>query len=172
MRAASRLLRCSTPEGHMLDKEREGAAPTQLQHPDGRPLTLGERRALARQPTRALLDKLVKDPHPMVVRILLENPRITEADVVRMAAHRPAIPEVVGEIAKSWSHRTRVRMTILLNPGSPPAVSVPLLALLVRPELEEVGHAADLPATVRATALDLFDLRPPLSPVEEPLLKH
>jgi hypothetical protein len=118
------------------------------------------------------MDKLVKDPHPMVVRILLENPRITEEDVVRMAAHRPPVPEVIVEIGKSWAHRSRVRMTVILNPGSPTAVSVPLLALLVRPELDAVAHAADLSAAVRATALDLYDLRPPMPPVEEPVLKH
>src|SRR5262249_22788963 len=31
----------------------------------GRPLTLGERRALARKPSRGSLDKLLSDPHPM-----------------------------------------------------------------------------------------------------------
>jgi hypothetical protein len=170
--AAGRLLRCSTSEGHFLDQLSGGGDAKVLKRSDGRPLSLGERRALARRPSRATLDKLMNDPHPMVVRILLNNPRITEEDVVLVAARRPATPEVTVEIAKAWSHHGRVRLTVVLNPGSPPAVSVPLLGLLVRSELAEAKSAADLPAPVRATARDLHELRPPLAEVEPPALKH
>ncbi|RLB61958.1 MAG: hypothetical protein DRI90_10180 [Deltaproteobacteria bacterium] len=170
--AAGRLLRCSSTEGHLLDLPSSGGDAYVIKRADGRPVSLGERRALARRPSRASLDKLMNDPHPMVVRILLANPRITEEDVVLVAARRPAIPEVTVEIAKAWSHHGRVRLTIVLNPGSPPAVSVPLLGLLVRSELAETMSAADLPTTVRATARDLHELRPPLAEIEPPELKH
>ena len=166
--SVGRLLRASTASGHHLDREPVGEV---LQR-NGRALTLGERRALARQPSRSTLDKLLRDPHPMVASVLLVNPRITELDVVRMAALRPANARVMGEIAKTWSRRARVRMAVVLNPGAPPAVAVPLLGLLTRPELEEVGRAADLQPVVRATALELFELRPPLAPAEPPALPH
>ena len=63
----------------------------------GRPLTLGERKSLARRPDRAMLDRLLHDPHPDVIRRLLRNPRLTEDDVVRLAARRPGRPEVLVE---------------------------------------------------------------------------
>ncbi|UQA61938.1 hypothetical protein [Polyangium aurulentum] len=131
--------------------------------PGGRRLTLGERRALARRPTRATLDKLLADPHPMVISNLLANPRLTEDDVVRMAAQRPARREVIVEIAKSpsWVKRARVRMAIVLNPLSPPEISVPLLSLLIRPELEQVAGASFVPKVVRSAAMDLLARRPP-----------
>ena len=47
--AASRLLRCSTDEGHLLDKRDSPGDQSVMQKDDGRPLALGERRALARQ---------------------------------------------------------------------------------------------------------------------------
>jgi hypothetical protein len=130
----------------------------------GRVLTLGERKSLARQPTRAMLDKLIRDPHPQVIRMLLASPRITETDVMRMAASRPAYPEVIGEIARSprWATRIRVRMAIVQNPGSPPDIAVPLLRLLIRPELAQVVAAADVPAIVRAAAAELLERRPPV----------
>jgi hypothetical protein len=135
-------------------------------------LTLGQRRALARKPSRAQLLKLMSDPHPMVVRIVLANPKLTEDDVVTMAAKRPAAREVMVEIAKAWSHRPRVRMAILLNPGAAPAVTVPLLGLCSRSELAEVAGAADLPAVARSTARELLDLRPPLPSVPPPESPH
>lgn len=130
----------------------------------GRVLTLGERRALARRPTRAALDALMRDPHPLVVRNLLGNPRLTEDDVVRMAARRPLFREVVLEIVRHprWSQRTRVRMAVVQNPGTPPEVAVPLVGLLIRPELLQVAAAADVPAVVRAAAAELLERRPPL----------
>lgn len=163
-----RLLRASTTAGHQLDRELVGEVVQRA----GRPLTLGERRALARQPSRAALAALLRDPHPMVIAVVLKNPRLTEQDVVRMAAHRPANPAVMAEIAKLWSRWRRVRMALVLNPGCPPAVGVPLLGLLTRPELGEVARAVDLPPVVRATARELFELRPPLPRTEPPERPH
>lgn len=130
----------------------------------GRVLTLGERRALARRPSRAAFDKLLRDPHPMVVKNLLANPLLTEDDVVRMAARRPAYPEVLGEVGRHpvWSQRARVRMAIVQNPGAPPELAVPLVGLLNRPELQQVAAAADVPAVVRAAANELLSRRPPV----------
>jgi hypothetical protein len=130
----------------------------------GRVLTLGERRALARRPTRAAFDKLLRDPHPMVVKNLLQNPRLTEDDVLRMAARRPPYPEVLAEIARhpSWSSRPRIRMAIVMNPGTPSELAVPLLSLLIRPELSQVVGAPAVPAIVRAAAKDLLERRPPV----------
>ena len=130
----------------------------------GRELTLGERKSLARSPNRRAFDKLLADPHPLVLRQLLENPRLTEDDVVRIAARRPARPEVALSLARSprWLRRPRVRMALLLNPGSPPSVVMPLLAACTRGELVEIVHSADSNKVLRATACELLARRPPL----------
>jgi hypothetical protein len=53
-------------------------------------------------------------------------------------------------------------MAIVQNPGAPPEIAVPLLRLLVRPELHQVTAAADVPAVVRAAASELLERRPPV----------
>lgn len=130
----------------------------------GRALTLGERRSLARRPSRAAFDKLLRDPHPLVIHNLLRNPRLTEDDVMRLAARRPAHPEVIVEILRhpEWSQRARVRMAIIQNPGSPTGIAVPLVRLLIRPELHQIVAAADVPTVVRAAAQELLERRPPV----------
>ncbi len=170
--SVSRFLRASSPEGHLLDDKGNAMRSAVLQSASGKPLTLGERRMLARRPSRATLNQLMRDPHPMVTRIVLNNPRITEDDVVRMAAHRPAMADIAREIAMAWSRSTRVRMALILNPGLPPAITVPLLPLLTRPELASVMQAADLPLVVRATAREHHELRPPMPPGDTPTQKH
>jgi hypothetical protein len=162
-------------------RARPAAFPEQPPEPDqrhpgearvGRALTLGERKALARSRDRFMLDRLLRDPHPLVIRNVLANARITEDDVVRLAARRPAFPDVQTEIAKHtrWSTRGRVRVALVQNPFTPPSVSVPLLALLVRPELEQVVGATDVPAIVRGAALDLLERRPPVPSPDDPPL--
>jgi hypothetical protein len=177
--AAGRLLSNSTAEGHRGvassrgEKEAQASeAQASLRHADGRPFTLGERRALARAPSRSVLRKLLRDAHPMVVRLLLANPRLTEEDVVDMAARRPAVGSALAEIARTWTRRARVRRAVVLNPACPLAVSIPLLALLSRPELRAVGDSMDLPAPVRRIAHELAERRPPLEEHEPPELEH
>ena len=134
----------------------------------GRELTVGERRSLARAPTRKAFDKLLSDPHPLVIRQLLDNPRLTEDDVVRIAARRPVRPEAVVAIARAerWLKRPRVRLAILLNPGSPPGIAMPLLAACTRCELIEVVHGADTSKVLRSTARELLARRPPLEEID------
>ena len=130
----------------------------------GRTLTLGERKALARRPTRKAMERLLADPHPVVIRTLLQNPRVIEDDVVRLAARRPNDPAVLAVVAASprWAHRVKVRMAIVLNPDTPPAVAIPMLTLLVRPELTLVADTAGLAPALRAAARDLLMRRPPV----------
>ncbi len=158
------LALCRLLRGARVATPAEPSTGTVLTTPAGRPLTLGERRALARKPTRAVLEKLLADPHPMVTRVLLGNPRLTEDDVLRICTRRPGAPLVLLEVGRNpdWVQRSRVRMAIVLNPYAPPELSVPLVPLLVRPELQEVVNAADLQPLVRATAVELLAKRPPI----------
>lgn len=126
----------------------------------GRELSLGERKFLARRPSRLAFDKLLRDPHPHVIQQLLENPRATEDDVVRLAARRPAVVEVLGVITKSrWLGRPRVRTALIYNPGTPSAISVPLLGASPKPELRDVLQNTELHAVLRSVASELIGLR-------------
>jgi hypothetical protein len=140
--------------------------PSEPRVPDygsGRTLTLGERKSLARRPDRDMLEKLLLDPHPDVIRRLLRNPRLTEDDVMRLAARRPGRPEILGEIARStkWVHRTRVRMALVLNPDTPLEVAAPISGLLVRQELRLVVEATHVSPAVRALCMEHLERRPP-----------
>ncbi|MGC4093379.1 MAG: hypothetical protein QM756_36895 [Polyangiaceae bacterium] len=131
----------------------------------GRELSVGERKALARRPSRASFDKLLRDPHPLVIGQLLENPRLTEDDLVRLAARRPANVAALRAIARTdWLCRPRVRMSLIHNPRTPSAIAVPLLAVCTRPELHEVRVSSECSDLVRETAEELIivrSVRPP-----------
>jgi hypothetical protein len=130
----------------------------------GRPLTLGERKSLARRPDRNTMEHLLTDPHPDVIHRLLRNPRVLEDDVVRLAARRPGRSDVLTEIARAtkWMHRPRVRMALVMNPATPAEIAARIAGLLLRPELELVAGSPAVPAAVRAVCLEHLERRPPV----------
>jgi hypothetical protein len=130
----------------------------------GRELTLGERKSLARRPDRRAFDKLLSDPHPMVIRQLLENPKMIEEDAIRLAAIRPARVDVIRELVRAhrWMGRPRVRQAIILNPGTPSEIAIPFVCLCNREELHDVLQSTDTSLVLRATAQELLARRPPV----------
>lgn len=127
----------------------DAAAPRALT-PGSRPLTLGERKSLARTWKRDVLERLLADPHVDVVELLLRNPRLTETDVLRIATSRRSSAPVLGLIlhAERWACRQRVRRALVRNPNLPEAAAVRLVGLLNRTELRELGRDHTLPASV------------------------
>ncbi|MBX3198067.1 MAG: hypothetical protein KF894_07970 [Labilithrix sp.] len=145
---------------------REVPEPDEDRIPDygrGRPLTLGERKSLARRPDRAMTERLLRDPHPDVIRQLLANPKVTEDDVLSLASRRPCRPDVLTEIARTprWTHRPRIRIALVLNPDTPLDVSGPLVGLLVRQELHLVATSTTVAPILRALCLEHLERRPP-----------
>jgi hypothetical protein len=117
----------------------------------GRPVTLGERKSLARRNDRALLARCLRDPHPHVMRILLANPAVTEDDVVRLCARRPASTEVMREVFRSarWIVRYQVKTALALNPYTPVDVSLQLAPHLKLQDLRRVVAASELREDLR-----------------------
>ena len=122
-----------------------------LESTKGRPLSLGERKSLARRRDRALLTRAVRDPHPEVIGILLDNPALTELDVVRLCARRPVQPEVLGLVFRHarWIVRYRVRLTLALNPHTPEEITLQLLPHLTVADRRAVARSSDLSERVR-----------------------
>lgn len=124
-----------------------------------RPLSIGERRALARRPERRWFEKLLADPEPLVIERLLANPRLTEDDVVRLVARRPASVEAQLAVSRTpWLSRGRVRMSLVYNPGTPAAVAVPLVVLCTQPELSSIVRSHEASEIVRTIANEILAL--------------
>jgi hypothetical protein len=119
---------------------------------------------MARRSSRRQLDRLLRDPHPLVVAQVLSNPMLTEDDVVRVAARRPALWTALDAIATCarWLSSPRVRLALLFNPGSPERIAIPLLALCTRQDLLSLLESTDTSNVLRGTAHELLERMPPL----------
>ncbi|MBI4509443.1 MAG: hypothetical protein HY698_07385 [Deltaproteobacteria bacterium] len=119
----------------------------------GKPLTLGERKSLARGGRRELLQRLMRDPDAQVIRVLLENPKLTEKDVVEIACRRPVRGDVLRAVfASRWLLRYEVKRALVLNPYTPTDLAVGLLPTLSRPDLRATLSDPHLPTPVRDEA--------------------
>lgn len=158
-----RLLR-QPSEDHAAEIELEPRIPD---YGTGRELTIGERRSLARRPTRLQVERLLLDPHPLVLEQLFQCPALTEDDVLRVATRRPARLVALELLVKShrWMARRRVRLSLILNPGTPHHIAQPLVATCPRDDLHLIAGTANLNKTLRTVAHELFIRLPPLNDV-------
>jgi hypothetical protein len=98
-------------------------------------------------------------PEPEVIRNLLENPKVTERDVVALAAKRPARPAVQREIftSRRWIARYAVKRALILNPYTPTDVSLRMLSFLKRQDLRLIETSPSMPESLRVAAGQLLE---------------
>lgn len=156
--AIARLFLVASPATMDAEQLARSLAPERPLRPTGRLLTLGERKALARTHDRQQLLLLLRDPHPAVVAILLDNPHVTEDDVVRIAAARPAVPASLALVAAHprWSVRHAVKRALVLNPSTPLADAIRIATTLRFQELRALAADTSLPEPLRIHAAEVY----------------
>ncbi len=115
-------------------------------------MSAGVRTSSARQRDRLVLDRLLHDRDPRVIAALLDNPRVTERDVVRVAAMRPSRGDILSLIAAHprWSQQYRVRKAIAFNPDTPSPLARQLVHTLLRQDLVALAGSRATPEHLRA----------------------
>jgi len=116
-------------------------------------MTVGERVALARIATRGVIPGLIEADDAPVLKSLLDNPRLIEADAARIA-RIPRAPATLDHLARysTWGRRPAVRRALLRNPGTPIAAALHLLRRLDRRELLRICRDSEIRTVVRVGA--------------------
>lgn len=124
-------------------------------------LATGEKIALARIATRGVIGVLRRQNDPMVIRALLQNPRLLEEDALAIALARGTPPPVLQALAEDarFSLRPAVQKALVHNPETPPAAALRLVQHLTPRALKDVAHAPHVPALVKVAALRLIEAR-------------
>jgi len=113
----------------------ESALSRKLMH-----LSLGEKKALARQKDYKHLEFLLHDTDPTVIENLLKNPKITENEVLKIASNRKAPHVVLEEVFKSskWSSNYRIRKALVFNENTPIDISLNLCSAMMKQDLRQI----------------------------------
>ncbi len=124
-------------------------------------LALGWRKAHARGTDRLKLDRLLFDRNAAVIDLVLRNPRLTERDVVKIAAMQPTNPDILLVVFRNakWIKRYHVKVALACNPYTPIDVALACLPHLMVQRLRFVASAGKLKEPVRAMATSLLARR-------------
>ena len=121
-------------------------------------ITLGEKRSLAKTKEKDILNRLLYDPSPLVVKNILANPRLTENDVIKMVSRRPNHEAVIKTIfmSEKWLSSYNVKLAIIKNPYTPVGIALGLLFFLKEQDLRDVSRDRSLHDVIKQTAGDLL----------------
>lgn len=121
-------------------------------------VTLGMKRSLAKGISKDTLDWLVYDPDPHVIKNLLNNPRITERDVLKIASKRPTTGEVLTEVFnnKKWSERYSIKKALVKNPYTPTGLSLGLVHFMLVQDLKEISRDGTIHPEIRKAAEEIL----------------
>jgi hypothetical protein len=115
-------------------------------------ITLGERISLARRSSGMVAAALLLDREARVWQTALENPRLTEAALVRALLRPNATPAFVKAICGHvrWSVRPEIRMALLRNEYTPLARALEFARRIPPAQLRDILHASRLPEKIKA----------------------
>jgi len=110
-------------------------------------ISLGERVNLARRASAGVAGALLGQHERMVVESALQNPRMTEASVVRAIATAEAPATLIAIVAEhaKWSLRREVQLAILRRPETPEEIVTRIALTLPRPVIYELLKGLRLP---------------------------
>lgn len=114
-------------------------------------LPLGQKITLARRGPSRLGGALLSEGHAQIVAIVLDNPYLTEAQVLKALSREKLPPGVVQAIAhhRKWSLCYNIRLALVRHPSSPLSAVLAYLPELTVSDLRELASPGIVPESLR-----------------------
>jgi hypothetical protein len=124
-------------------------------------ITLGERISLARRAPEIVATALLVDKEPRVLQAALENPRLTEAAIVKVLARSGATTALVEAVCGhgKWSPRHEIRLALLRHPKTPLAHALRFAHAMPPALVRDIVHGSQLSERVKTYLRKELDLR-------------
>jgi len=124
-------------------------------------MKMGERIKLALKGNRDARMILVRDPNRLIQRFVLQNPRITDDEIISVARNRNLDSEILRKIGehKYWPRNYQVKIGLVTNPKTPIATSLPFVNQLMERDLRQLAKSKNVPAAIVSHARRLLMLR-------------
>jgi hypothetical protein len=124
-------------------------------------MTIPERIKLALRGNREARMILVRDPNKLIQRFVLQNPRITDDEILAVARNRNIESETLKLIgdSKIWVRNYPVRLALASNPKTPLATALHFVQTLAERDLRLLAKSKHVSATVVTQARRLLMLR-------------
>ena len=118
-------------------------------------ITAGEKLSLAKRGSARIAGALMHDADARITKAVLENPRLTEASIVKAISRRDARESLIAEISRhpKWSLRQEIRITLLQNERIPLARALQFAQGIPYRQLLDVLHHSRLPGPTKELLL-------------------
>lgn len=113
-----------------------------------------DRVRLAMKGDREARNILIRDPNRIVAKAVIQNPRITEQEVEKIAAMRSVSEDILREIAsdRQWSRSYQIAHNLARNPRTPIANAMNILPRLQSRDLQALAKNKNVSDAVRKQA--------------------
>ncbi|RMG04890.1 MAG: hypothetical protein D6735_06175 [Acidobacteria bacterium] len=124
-------------------------------------MNVKDRIKLAMKGDREVRGILIRDPNRVVAQAVIQNPRITEQEIEKIAAMRTVPEEILRQIASNrhWAKLYPIIHNLVRNPRTPIAISMNILPRLHVKDLEALGKNRNIPDAIRTQAFRLSKTR-------------
>lgn len=114
-------------------------------------LALGEKISLARQASARVVSALLLEGHRKVVAPALDNPRLTESQILKVLSKEKIAPPVIIAICHhaKWSSRATVRMALVRHRQTPLDAAAKFLRLMTNAELQTIAALRSMSSALR-----------------------
>jgi hypothetical protein len=118
-------------------------------------ISSGEKLSLARRASGRVAGVLLLDPDLRIIRAALENPRMTEALIVRALTRPGVAPALVLAVCNhaKWSLRREIRIALLRNEKTPMGYALEFARTIPAAVLKEILESSRLPSSVKSCLL-------------------
>ena len=114
-------------------------------------IPLGQKITLARRGPARVAGALLTEGHPQIVSVVLDNPYLTEAQVLKALSREklpaPVVPAIIHH--RKWSISYNIRIALLRQPSAPLATILSYLPQLTVSDLRELAAPGIVPETLR-----------------------
>ena len=114
-------------------------------------IPLGQKITLARRGPARVAGALLAEGHPQVLSVVLDNPYMTEAQILRVLSRENLPVSVIPAIIRhrKWSLSYNVRIALLRQPSAPLATILSFLPHLTVSDLRELAAPGIVPESLR-----------------------
>jgi len=109
---------------------------------------------LALRGNREVRMMLIRDGNRMVRRFVLQNPRISDDEIIILSRNRTTEDEMLREVAehREWTKNYQVRQALVTNPKTPLVLALRFIASLMERDIRQLAKSKNVSGTISAQA--------------------
>jgi len=105
---------------------------------------------------------LVRDTNRVIRRLVLQNPRMTDAEALAVARNRNIDDELLRIIAvkREWMRNYQIKLSLATNPKTPVTIALRQLSALADRDLRQLAKSRNVPDAVSGQARRMVVSKP------------